>query len=92
MKFKVTIEKLKKGWMFVLPVESERKGKEFIREVQLRDNVNGVSPKKLLKLKGVLKKNGSVRVVHLYRSKLKQGSELVKQLFINFRDQAEAGH
>lgn len=85
MKFKVTIEKLKKGWMFTLPVDSQRKGRILITELQDRDKENGEKPVKLAKLKGVVEKVGSSYFVAIYRSKLKQGQELVKELYIRAR-------
>lgn len=91
MKFKVIIEKLKKGWSLSLPVASERKGRELVRELQARDATPNIGAKKLAKLKGSVKKIGSAYHVVIYRSKLKHATELVKESFIRNRDTAEAG-
>lgn len=82
MKFKVVIDKLKKGWQLVLPVSSDRVGRALI--VELNDRIARAEPdaKKVAKFKGALKKNGKSSVVVLYRSKLSQVQELVKESFL----------
>ncbi len=90
MKFKVTVEKLKKGWNFTLPVASERKGRALILDLHRQDAADGHEGKKLAKLKGVLKKNGSARAVSLYRSKLSDGQAIVKERFIEARREERA--
>lgn len=91
MKFKVVIEKLKKGWQLVLPVASEREGRALI--VELTDRIKRVetNAERIAKFKGILKKNGKAATVSLYRSKLKHIQELVKEMFLRTRDAQEAG-
>lgn len=91
MEFKVTIEKLKKGWTVSIPAPDLNDAQEIVSELADATPSRGRDGAEAPKFEATLKRcEGGDYKVKVYKSKLSEATEFVTEMFKRFREEIEA--